>query len=227
MDENHLMYSKICEKIVEIYLNDHFSQEIAEAHLQRFRKQYLQFLDSLPNLGGKDNGQAQSVYDCIALFALYEILPEKPTLGVFEALVTQVFVPQMERASYANLNCRLVQRVACGIFRHIAHKGKDHEREWYGNYHMGVEPYDPEQGIRYHFTSCPIADFAKEHGYNHLMPAMCNPDYPMLAALKGGLIRTKTCAQDDCCDYWIVGSNSPFLQEHPQYRDENGYIRNK
>ncbi len=52
---------------------------------------------------------------------------------------------------------------------------------------MTVRPFDKDKGIYYEFTSCPIADFAKAHGYLGLMPAFCNPDYPMIKAMHGGL----------------------------------------
>lgn len=227
MKKGHLMYSKTTKKVMETYLKDHFALSEAEALQKALLQQYEAFLPSIPNLGGKKNGQAQSVYDCIALFALYEILPEKPSLGVFEALVNQVFVPQMRRAFFVDLNRKSMLKLAQGVFSHIAKKSRLHQRDWPGNYHMEVEPLDPEKGIRYRFTTCPIADFAKAHGYTHLMPAMCNPDYPTVAVLGAGLIRRKTCAEDDCCDYWIVGSHSHYLQEHPQYRDPQGYVRNK
>ena len=227
MTGHHLMYSKHARKVILTYLRDHFPHNTAQQFYKAVEGQYLDFLSSMPNLGGKKNGQAQSVYDCVGLFALYEVLPEKPALGVFEALVDQVFVPQFHKAFYANLNLRPMLKAAHGIFSHICRKTRLYQKEWEGNYHMEVEPYDQDTGIRYRFTTCPVADFARKHGYTHLMPAMCNPDYPMLEALRGGLIRTKTCATDDCCDYWIVGSHSRHLKEHPQYRDEAGYIRNR
>lgn len=226
MDKNHLKFSKITKKVILTYLRDHYDSAKEEALYEALEKQYEAFLIDMPNLGGKKNGQAQSVYDCVALFALYEVVPEKPSLGVFEELVNQVFVPQMKRAFYANLNFSPMLRMAHKIFWHVCRKSDLHRQDWVGNYHMSVEPFDPEVGIRYHFTTCPVADFARKHGYTRLMPAMCNPDYPTLAALQAGLIRTKTCATDDCCDYWIVGSRSPHLKNHPQYRDPQGYIRN-
>ena len=33
---------------------------------------------------------------------------------------------------------------------------------------------------------------------------------------------------DGCrCDYTICGNKDPYLKEHPEYRDEKGYRRNK
>ena len=30
-----------------------------------------------------------------------------------------------------------------------------------------------------------------------------------------------------CCDYTICGDKDPYIEEHPEYRDEAGYRRNK
>ena len=227
MDGNHLMYSKTAAKVMLTYLRDHFSHEEAQRLMEEILRQYQSFLTDLPDLGGKKNPQAQSVYDCIALFALYEVLPQKPVLGIFEELVNQIFVPAYKRICIANMNRHYMQKIAARIFSHLSAKGQAHLTDWPGNYRMEALPYDPEIGVRFRFTSCPIAEFAKKHGYTHLMPAMCNPDYPTLAPIRAGLIRTQVCATDACCDYWIVGNNSPHLKEHPLYRDEMGFLRNK
>ena len=36
-----------------------------------------------------------------------------------------------------------------------------------------------------------------------------------------------TCANGCKCDYAICGDRDPYLKEHPEYRDENGYRRNR
>ena len=42
--------------------------------------------------------------------------------------------------------------------------------------------------------------------------------YPQLFGFNG----------DGCkCDYTICGDQDPYLREHPEYRDENGYRRNR
>ena len=45
----------------------------------------------------------------------------------------------------------------------------------WGDYRMYVAPYDKDQPIYYEFTTCPAAEFAKEHGLLEVMPALCNP----------------------------------------------------
>lgn len=41
------------------------------------------------------------------------------------------------------------------------------------------------------------------------------------------LVRTTTCVNGDKCDYTICGDRDEYLKEHPEYRDEHGYRRNK
>ena len=36
-----------------------------------------------------------------------------------------------------------------------------------------------------------------------------------------------TCANGCKCDYTVCGDQDPYLKEHPEYRDENGYRRNR
>ena len=45
--------------------------------------------------------------------------------------------------------------------------------------------------------------------------------------LRARLVRTTTCADGDRCDYAICGDRDPFLREHPEYRDAQGYRRNR
>ena len=227
MEGNHLIYSKAAGKVMARYLKKQYTPQEGDRLQKAADRQYQQFLKELPDLGGKKNYQAQSVYDCIALFALYEVLPQKMSLEAFEELVNQIFVPGYKPVAWVNMNWKPVQRIAARIFAHLAKVGKAHEAQWPGNYHMYALPYDPKEGVHFGFTSCPIADFARAHGYTHLMPAMCNPDYPTLAVIKAGLIRTRTCAEDECCDYWILGDQAPQMQEHPLYRDGKGFLRNK
>ncbi|MCM1412269.1 MAG: hypothetical protein NC305_17245 [Lachnospiraceae bacterium] len=58
------------------------------------------------------------------------------------------------------------------------------------------------------------------------MPAFCNPEYPMLEAMHGGLIRKSACALGSVCDYWIVGDQCGYLEKHPAKTDSKGYVYN-
>ena len=83
-----------------------------------------------------------------------------------------------------------------------------------------------EKPIYYEFTACPVAEFAIQHGLTDIMAALCNVDYASMELIHARLIRTTTCANGCKCDFTICGDRDPYLKDHPEYRDENGYRRN-
>ena len=56
---------------------------------------------------------------------------------------------------------------------------------------------------------------------------LCNPDFEGMECIHARLVRKNTCANGKLCDYTICGDKDPYLKDHPEYRDENGYRRNK
>ena len=98
--------------------------------------------------------------------------------------------------------------------------------KWH-DYEMAVAPYETDKPIYYEFTSCPAAEFAIKHGLTDIMPALCNVDFASMELLCAKLVRTTTCVDGCRCDYTICGDKDPYLKEHPEYRDEAGFRRNK
>lgn len=92
---------------------------------------------------------------------------------------------------------------------------------------MDIAPYEKSKPIYYEFTACPAAEFAKMHGLEEIMPALCNPDFEAMKCIRTKLVRTTACVNGDKCDYTICGDRDEYLNEHPEYRDEHGYRRNK
>ena len=95
------------------------------------------------------------------------------------------------------------------------------------DYEMTVAPYENGKPIYYEFTACPAAEFAKQFGFTDIMPALCNVDYASMELLRARLVRTTTCVDGCRCDYTICGDKDPYLKEHPEYRDEAGFRKNK
>ena len=51
--------------------------------------------------------------------------------------------------------------------------------------------------------------------------------FASMELLHARLVRTTTCVDGCRCDYTICGDKDPYLKEHPEYRDEAGFRRNK
>ena len=115
----------------------------------------------------------------------------------------------------------------CHVLMHRAFvRAKGGCDKWH-DYEMTVAPYETKKPIYYEFTSCPAAEFAIRHGLTDIMPALCNVDYASMELLHAKLIRTTTCVNGCRRDYTICGDQDLYVKEHPEYRDEAGFRRNK
>ncbi|MCM1254130.1 MAG: L-2-amino-thiazoline-4-carboxylic acid hydrolase [Clostridium sp.] len=224
----HILYSPEMEKVIREKLSKRYDSDGADKVWEKVQLQYAAFLKELPYLGGKKNTHngVGGTYDCIMLFAYYEVLNPKPSVNELYEMNVTVFLPAFQKlAGVVNANKPLLQRLLHLAFV-ITAKKDNQSPEQSAGYIMKVEPYSKTEGVRYHFQRCPIAEFAKEHGYLDIMPAFCNTDYPAMDMINGALIRRHTCANSNICDYWIVGDKSGIAKEHPRKTDEKGYWYN-
>ena len=228
--KKHLCYSPAARAMIQEHLQVRFSPSEAESVWERVQLQYVKFLEDTPYLGGKKcthNGVG-GTYDCIAMFAFYEVLEDKPSLEELYEMSSELFLPPFRRLGrLVSLNNPLVRRLVHFSFCRCAAGDKKLEASCPTGYLMRVEPYDPKSGPRYHFDRCPVAEFARAHGLLHIMPALCNGDYPAMAALHGTLLRNHTCSNDSLCDYWIVGDRNSCAKKYPLKTDRDGYWYNE
>lgn len=229
--KKHVCYSGKVKKVIQEHLRMHYPPREAAALWEKIQLQYVDFLRDLPYLGGKScaHNRTGGTYDCIALFAYYEVQEEKPSLDELYEMNNETFLPAFEtlgKWKFVNANHPLLLRLLHRSFVSAARKDNKLAPKMPTGYIMEVEPYDKQLGIRYQFRRCPIAEFAKAHDYLDIMPAFCNGDYPAMALMQAGLIRKQTCANSDHCDFWIVGSQSPYLEQYQRKIDEKGYWYN-
>ena len=79
----HVLYSPEMEKVVREKLSGRYDSGGADKVWEKVQLQYAAFLKDLPYLGGKKNihNGAGGTYDCIMLFAYYEVLDPKPSVN--------------------------------------------------------------------------------------------------------------------------------------------------
>lgn len=81
-------------------------------------------------------------------------------------------------------------------------KNKANNDENPGSFLTKTQPSTEEYPLRYDTIQCPLALFAKEHGYMEYMPYICNLDYVMFACANVPFYREHTCADGDgYCDF--------------------------
>ena len=221
----HVLYSKPCRKQILSKIALHYPPDRQSAVWERVQRQYVDFLsDWRTDLGGKrnfHNGPGGN-YDCVALMAYYVVCREVTSLAEIEEMEGELFLPAFRKLKFVNCNRPLFKRLM-----YLAFRNAKRQCDRWGDFQMNLAPYDPAKPIYYEFTSCPTAEFARLHGLLEVMPALCNPDFAGMELIHARLVRKTTCANGCRCDYTICGDRDPFLKEHPEYRNEAGYRRNR
>ena len=231
--KKHMGYSQRAEKGIRAHLRMKYSPEECERFMEKIDRKYEVFLKDLPYCGGKHNIMIWQLYDAIAAFAYYEVLPEKETPQEFAETCIVIFGKDRQRNQlphFLNIDSQLfvsfvqtaIRPVASYMNRHL-NSGK-----WEDGWRIEMDADQPQEGLQVALVGCPICSFARKHGYEHLMPAMCNCDFPGFDFLHAGLIRPQTVSNgDDRCDYWYVSAGSRTLKKYPPELHENGLLISK
>ena len=158
----------------------------------------------------------------IAIMCFYDVCRDVVTFREMEEIEENLILPAFRKLRFVDINKPFWKKLMYRAFT-TAKKRCD---AWH-DYEMAVAPYENGKPIYYEFTACPAAEFAKQFGFTDIMPALCNVDYASMELLHARLVRTTTCVNGCRCDYTICGDKDPYLKEHPEYRDEAGFRRNK
>lgn len=222
----HVLYSKPCRKEIQKKIALHYPQAEQEGIWEKVQRQYVEFLsDWRTDLGGKKNfhNGVGGTYDCIAIMSYYAVCKAVISFREIEEIEENLILPTFRKLSgFVDCNKPFFKKLM-----HKAFAGAKAKCDKWHDYEMYVAPYDKDKPIYYEFTACPAAEFAIRNNLTEIMPALCNVDFAAMELLHARLVRTTTCANGCKCDYIICGDKDPYLIDHPEYRDEAGYRRNK
>ncbi|MBQ9663444.1 MAG: L-2-amino-thiazoline-4-carboxylic acid hydrolase [Oscillospiraceae bacterium] len=220
----HVIYTKKAKECVQKLLHRYYDDETAAALWEKVQLQYAEYLKDEPALGGAKI--TVSIYDPILIFAWYAVVPDKPPIEEIQQDVYDCFMGSFDTLGKVfNLNRKLDNRLAGRIFKKTSDTREKEIKELPASFRMGGFSYDRENGVvRYSFTQCPNAEFAKRHHMEHILPVMCNCDHLAMQKLHAALIREGTCCTAPCCDYCIVGDQNPIAAEYTLVKDENGLL---
>lgn len=174
IDKNLKKYNKLIRDIRPVLVR-HFGERRADEIIRAAEPVYDRFLAETPFIGGKDNFMSKNLDMALPFFALYEASDHTLTETAVDEMMEMVMVSRYRKiGKFLNMN-RLdkpgirkllycaVQKVADKL---NAHKGKD----WNNTWGILVNPEGHDHGLSMTLVGCPIADFAKEHGYMEILP---------------------------------------------------------
>ena len=181
-------YSKSAERGIKARLSQKYSLAERGRLMEKIDRKYEEFLVDLPYCGGKHNVMIWQLYDAITAFAYYEVLPEQETPEEFIKTCAVIFEKGKQRKTlphFLTVDSKDFIRVA---------RAKKMNREldrgnWQNGWRIEMETDHLNEGLQVALIGCPIYNFAVKHGYEKLMPAMCNCDCPSIGSLHAGLVR--------------------------------------
>ena len=218
----HMVYTNNAKKCVQKLLHRYYYEQTAARLWEKVQLKYCESLKDEPALAGlKIN---TSIYDPILIFAWYAVVPDKPALEEVQQDIYRSFFGSFGvMGKVFNLNRKPDNRLAASIFQKANDIRVEEIKNFPESFRMGCCAYEKEDGvIRYSFTRCPNAEFAKRHHMEDVLPVLCNCDHLAMQAIHASLIREGTCVTSDCCDYCIVGDRNPIAAEYELKTAENG-----
>lgn len=203
-------YWKMIIPIVKKGLVRRFGKEETASLLQKADAIYRDMLNRADNIG-KDNPMSSNLYEGLIFFAIWEAADGKISIDDLRKITHEVMgFPLMKAVGiFVNANksglARLEKRMhknAEWLEVHPQYKGVS----WDFNF----DKTKHSEGFYYHFTRCPLNDFARREGYLEVLPVMCEIDLLSASLMHAKLIRRQTLASGgEMCDYWFVGDKSP------------------
>lgn len=187
-----------------------FGKEEAASLIQKTDAAYRDMLNRADDIG-KDNPMASNLYEGLLFLALWEAADGKISVDDLREITRAVMqFPAMKLVGlFVNANRSGLEKLEKRMHKnaewlevHPQYKGVS----WDFNF----DKTRHSEGFYYHFTRCPLNDFARREGYIEVLPVMCEIDLLSAELMHAKLIRKQTLASGgDCCDYWFVGDKSP------------------
>ncbi|MGX8680302.1 MAG: L-2-amino-thiazoline-4-carboxylic acid hydrolase, partial [bacterium] len=220
----HKVYTRSARKCVLKLLRESYDEKTTAELWEKIQLQYAEFLKDEPAL--KDLKITTSIYDPILIFAWYTVASKKPPRQEIQREICDTFFGSFHiLGKLFNLNRRGDFRLANRIFKKANDIRMKEIKKFPASFRMGFYEYDDVNNvIRYSFTQCPNAEFAKRHHLEDALPLMCNCDHLAMQKLHACLIREGTCVTSDCCDYCICGDQNPLAKQYELKQSENGLL---
>lgn len=205
----YLPYPSFIRGAVMKYFRKKYGNNEMTSRWNKTLEIYKSFVEEAPDIGGKENNMSNNLYMALAVFAFYEAADKNITPEELNTLVTEYMPKSIPVVSsimdFNKPKNQEKMRVKYEKYKALTDE-KRNNGEWGNNWRVEINPLNRKKGVAFDLIGCPLADFAKKHGYLNLMPVLCNFDYLTASLIHARLIREHTVAEGyESCDYWYIG----------------------
>lgn len=171
---------------------------------------YNSFIQEAPAPGGFNLLRSQ-YYGGLSVFAFYEAMDRKVEKDVLQEILWRMLLGggdvHQRKPIRFHFSGTCLQRLVYAVLQRyvsFANNQVDSGR-WKNTWKFAVNPENCKNGISMPLMNCPVAAFAKKHGYESLMPLFCGSDFKVAERYGMRLIRKHTEAEGfPECDFWYL-----------------------
>ena len=178
--------------------------------LARTQVLYNTFIEEAPAPGGMNILRSQ-YYGGLSVFAFYEAMNGQAGEDILQEILWSMLLGGGDIHKKKPIRFRFsgtwLQRFAYAILQRYASFTNERvdSGRWNNTWKLAVNPEGHQNGISMPLMNCPVAAFAKKHGYEHLMPLFCGSDFRVAERYGMRLIRKHTEAEGvSDCDFWYL-----------------------
>ena len=184
-------------------------------------------LARFPYIGGGDVGGTKNLTEAYMLVAMGEYLrPRGVSLDEIGQLMTLAYerrmlkMPKLARKLMGKMftNVKTLNKL---FFKKDAKNAANAAKNPGSFVTETQRPPEAGYDFSYHNLVCPLADFAKQYGYEAYMPYLCNLDYVMFGILGVPLFREQTCLRGAYCDFKLKTDAEPLDYWPPVFTQNN------
>lgn len=200
-------YWKMLMPYVKKSLNKKYGKEAAQNLIEKTDIEYRKMLQRIDDVGA-DNPMASNIYECLVFLALWKAAGGNISVDDLRAISVDVMsAPAFKLAGlFINGNKKSgIKRLRNMMMKNASWLEK-HPKYKAASWDFNFDEHKHTDGFYYHFTKCPLNDFARKEGYLEVLPVMCDIDHLTARLMHITLHREQTLASGgQICDYWFVG----------------------
>ena len=207
-------YQKMLMPMIKKSLVKRFGKEETDVLLKKTDAVYRDMLNRADDVG-KDNPMSSNIYQCLIFLALWKAADGKISVyGLREITHEMMSAPTFKLAGiFINANKPSGLKRIENMMKKNARWLEAHPQYKEASWDFNFDETKHSEGFYYHFTKCPLNDFARREGYLEFLPVMCEIDLLTAGLMHAKLIREQTLASGgELCDYWFVGDKSPLAK---------------
>ncbi|HBI85468.1 MAG TPA: hypothetical protein DDX71_04160 [Ruminococcus sp.] len=195
-------------------LRRHYGKPFADTTMQAAKPIYREMLDRADDVGA-GNPMASNIYMCFVFFAVYRAAEGRITVKALRAISREAieWKPLKLMGLFVNANKPAGIRSIRNMMLKNAAWLEKHPQYKAVSWDFNFDETKHKDGYYYHFTQCPLNNFARREGLLDVLPVMCDMDFLTAGLMHATLRREHTLAGGGkICDYWYYGDRT----QHPE-----------